>query len=60
MNIRHNNCDKRDHKNYNAKFDGMTEAEKEEWYDLIYEQGLYLFIVMEQHNRTEKVKLFKN
>ncbi len=59
MNIRHNNCDKSDSAKYNADFAEMSNREKEKWYDLIYEQGLYLFTSLAQQDRTECVKEYK-
>ena len=58
-NIRHNNCDSRDAKNYNKKFDGLSMAQKEECYDLVYEQGLALYVLKEQQERNKKIDLMK-
>ncbi len=60
MNVRHNNSDPSDEKNYNSKFAMLNNSEKEEWYDLIYEQGLTLYVLLAQKSRTEKIKVFKN
>ncbi len=59
MNIRHNNCDSNDTKNYNAKFACMSASEKERWYDLIYEQGLALFVLLQQQDRNKKIDIYK-
>ena len=59
MNIRHNNCDQNDPSKYNAKFDALSDYEKEGWYDLIYEQGLMLFVLLEQQVRNKKIDAFK-
>ena len=59
MDIRHNNCDQSDVKKYNAKFSMLSNDEKEEWYDIIYDQGLTLFIILEQQKRSKKIKDFK-
>lgn len=59
MNIRHNNCDSSDEKNYNPKFDRLKASKKEEWYDLIYEQGLALFVLLEQKERNRLIENYK-
>ncbi len=58
-NIRHNNCDSRYAKNYNKKFDGLSMAQKEECYDMVYEQGLALYVLKEQQERNKKIELMK-
>lgn len=59
MDIRHNNCASIDGKNYNSKFDSLSSKQKEEWYDLTYEQGLTLFVMLEQRKRTRLISQFK-
>lgn len=59
MNIRHNNCDPSDPSKYVEKFAKMTKKQKESWYDEIYQQGLMLFLTMEQVKRTNKIAEFK-
>ncbi len=59
MNIRHNNCDPGDPKKYNAKFDKMSPKEKEQCYDIIYEQGLTLFVLLGQMERNKIIEKYK-
>lgn len=59
MNIRHNNCDITDVGKYNAKFALLSNADKEEWYDMIYDQGLALYVILEQQRRNKKIDAFK-
>ena len=59
MNIRHNNTDPEDRENYNSKFAGLTSVEQEEWYDLIYEQALGLFVLLEQQVRNKMIDAYK-
>lgn len=60
MNIRHNNCDLSDSSHYCKAFDQLTPSEKEAWYDTIYEQGLALFVLLEQQERNRKIEAFKS
>ena len=59
MDIRHNNCDPTDKGKFNAKFSQLIPDEKESWYDKIYEQGLVLFMMLEQQKRDAEIKAFK-
>ena len=59
MNVRHNNCDPEDVAKYNEKFAKLSEYEKEKWYDLIYEQGLALYVLLEQQERNKRIDEFK-
>ena len=59
MNVRHNNCDVSDPSKYNAKFAGLTDREKEEWYDEIYQEGLIAYLSLEQVDREKKILDFK-
>ena len=59
MNVRHNNCDVSDLSKYNAKFAGLTDREKEEWYDEIYQEGLMAYLSLEQADREKKILDFK-
>ena len=60
MNIRHNNCDPSDKKNYTAQFAELTNEEKEKWYDTIYDQALTLFVLLDQKSRTHIINQFRN
>lgn len=44
---------------YNAKFAGLTDREKEEWYDEIYQEGLMAYLSLEQADREKKILDFK-
>lgn len=59
MNIRHNNCDPSDRKNYCKEFAALTDTEKEAWYDKIYEQALAILIIRKQRARTKEIANFK-
>lgn len=58
--IRHNNCDLNDPSKYNEKFAKLTDKEKEEWYDEVYQQALMAFMMLEQPKRTKKIAMFKS
>ena len=59
MNIRHNNLDPADKVKYNPVFASYKPAEQEEWYDLIYEQALMLFMLLKQQDRNRKIDTYK-
>lgn len=59
MNIRHNNLDPSDTRRYNAVFASYTPAEREKWYDLLYEQALGLFVMLNQLERNKAIKEYK-
>lgn len=59
MNIRHNNLDPADKGRYNPVFASYTSAEQEAWYDLLYEQALMLFMLLEQLDRNKKIDTYK-
>lgn len=60
FNIRHNNCDMSHTKNYNEMFVKMSDQEKEEWYDEIYQMGLLIFLLLENKERATKIANIKN
>ena len=60
MDIRHNNCDISNTKNYNEVFVKMSDQEKEEWYDEIYQMGLLIFLLRENKERSIKIANVKN
>ena len=41
-------------------FDEMSISEKEDWYDLIYNQALMLYILFDYQSRKEKIRNFKD
>ena len=59
MNVRHNNCDSSDSKKYNKAFAMLSLKDKESWYDKIYEQGLALYVSLDQKDRSDEIKKFK-
>lgn len=56
-NIRHNNVTP-EYKDYNSTFANMTNDEKEEIYDLMYDQALALFVLLGQPERDKKCRSF--
>ena len=60
MNVRHNNSNAADTKKYNAVFASLNKEQQEKWYDTIYEQGLALFVMLEQQNRSKLIKDYKS
>ena len=59
MNVRHNNCDPTNSGYYNKEIATLEPQKLEEWYDLIYEQALTLFVLLNQTERTKKIKELK-
>ena len=59
LNVRHNNCDPADAKRYREGFARLSDNEKEKWYDTIYQQGLTLFVLLEQKNRNKIIDAFR-
>lgn len=59
MNVRHNNCDPSNRKNYFPEFATLSDPEKEQWYDRIYDQGLMLFVLFEYQSRNRDIQAFK-
>lgn len=59
MNVRHNNCDHTDKKNYFPEFAKLSSPEKEQWYDRIYDQSLMLFVLLEYQSRNGDIQAFK-
>ena len=58
MNIRHNNLNPESNK-YSPVFADFSLKEKEEYYDLIYEQALFLYMLLGQEQRDETIKEYK-
>ena len=59
MNVRHNNCDPTDRKNYSPEFAKLNAAEREQWYDKIYDQSLMLFVLLEYQSRNRDIQAFR-
>lgn len=60
INIRHNNCsttDKAKYKEYTAR---MTKSQMEKWYDELYQMMLLAVLLLDNTNRTEKIKDLKD
>lgn len=59
MNIRHNNTNVEDQTKYKKCIDEMTYRELEEWYDELYQMMLIAFLLLDNMERTEKIKELK-
>lgn len=59
MNVRHNNCDLTDRKNYSPEFAELNATEREQWYDKIYDQSLMLFVLLEYQSRNRDIQAFR-
>ena len=57
-NVRHNNSDK-DGKFYKEAYTKLDDSKKEECYDLIYEQSLLLYMLLEQPTRNKRINDLK-
>lgn len=60
MNVRHNNNDPADTNHYKEKYALLSDAEKEEWYDEIYQEGLLAFLLLQQEERKERIRQYKS
>lgn len=60
MNVRHNNCDMSDVKHYQKEFATLSVKHQEGWYDMIYEQALTLYVLLNQDIRSKEIKKFKD
>ena len=58
-NIRHNNTDPADLQKYKPGFAAFTNEEKENAYDLIYEESLMYFMTLEQLERKKDIDILK-
>lgn len=59
MNIRHNNCDPNYKSRYCEAFATLSDNEKEKWYDLLYDQALFLYVKKAQIDRNKRIAEFK-
>lgn len=59
MNIRHNNCDPKDLKRYCKVFADLSDKEKENLYDEIYQEALMAYLVLEQINREKMISTLR-
>lgn len=60
MNIRHNNRSKKDQSKYKEYVAKMTKKQLEKWYDELYQMILLAFLLLDNVDRTKKVKELKN
>lgn len=60
MNIRHNNRSKKDKSKYKEYVAKMTKKQLEKWYDELYQMILLAFLLLDNVDRTKKVKELKN
>lgn len=60
FNIRHNNCDEKDKKKFNASFTALDNERREELYDWTYNQCLIAFIKLENKNANTLFEEMKN
>lgn len=59
INIRHNNRSKQDMGKYKEYVAKMTKRQLEKWYDELYQMILLAFLLLDNSERTEKVKNLK-
>ena len=60
INIRHNNRSRKDRAKYKEYVSKMTKRQLEKWYDELYQMILLAFLLLDNLDRTEKVKELKN
>lgn len=60
INIRHNNRSKKDKSKYKEYVAKMTKKQLEKWYDELYQMILLAFLLLDNVDRTKKVKELKN
>lgn len=60
MNIRHNNCNEADASKYQKFVAEMDITQLEEWYDELYQMILLAFLLLDNTERTAKVKSLKS
>lgn len=60
INIRHNNRSKKDKSKYKECVAKMTKKQLEKWYDELYQMILLAFLLLDNVDRTKKVKELKD
>ena len=60
LNIRHNNRSRKDKAKYKEYVAKMTKKQLEKWYDELYQMILLAFLLLDNVNRTSKVKDLKD
>lgn len=58
FNLRHNNIDPQDNKNYHADIAALSSQQLEEWYDELYQMILLAYLALDNVERSNKVKKF--
>ncbi len=59
VNLRHNNCNESDASKYKETVAQMTSDQLEEWYDELYQMMLLAILLLDNVDRTKKVKELK-
>ena len=59
LNLRHNNCNSQDQSKYKEHVAKMNESELEQWYDEIYQLMLLAILLLDNMERTSKIKDLK-
>ena len=59
MNVRHNNCDASDSGKYKEYVSKMTLEQLEDWYDELYQMMLIAFLLLDNEERSVKVRELK-
>lgn len=60
MNVRHNNCNESDTAKYQKLVAEMDKKQLEEWYDELYQMLLLAFLLLDNIERTKRVKELKS
>lgn len=58
FNLRHNNIDVKDNKNYHADVAALSVQQLEEWYDELYQMILLAYLALDNVERSKKIKKF--
>lgn len=58
FNLRHNNIDLQDNKNYHADVAALSVQQLEEWYDELYQMILLAYLALDNVERSKKIKKF--
>ncbi|MDE6244216.1 MAG: hypothetical protein K2M50_01000 [Treponemataceae bacterium] len=58
FNLRHNNVNPQDNKNYRADIAALSSQQMEEWYDELYQMILLAYLTLDNIERGNKIKKF--
>ena len=58
FNLRHNNVNPQDNKNYHADIAALSSQQMEEWYDELYQMILLAYLNLDNVERNKKIKEF--